>query len=108
MVLGKIGYCQGEPNKMNKRKFLNKDTGKIITLTVNKTKMQIKYRGKWINGGDFYKKGYEDANIKQLCARCNKDIKPSFKWYCENCQIAHKKDMMEVINEVNNFLGDNL
>ena len=67
--------------------------------------MQIKYRGKWMKGGDFYKKGYEDANVKQLCARCNKDIKPSFKWYCESCQVAHRKDMTEIIAPLAEVLG---
>lgn len=86
---------------------MNKITGKTITLTVNKSKMQIKYRGNWINGSDFYKKGWTDANTRKKCESCDKDL-DSYNWYCDKCEIENKKAMAEIMNDVNSFLGANL
>lgn len=78
--------------------------GKTLTLSVNKSKHLIKYRGKWIPASDFYKKGYEDANIAKKCVDCGKEL-DGFYWECQPCRAKRNVAMAEIVGEVMGFLG---
>ena len=83
-----------------KRVFRHIDNDSIVTLNYDKVKNLLHHNGKWIKPREFYNLGYEDANVKQICVRCKKDVKPSFKWLCKSCNTRVQKELNEIAGEV--------
>lgn len=91
----------------SKHSFIFKSTNKLVTLKYNKAKNQVLFKGKWINGADIYKLGFNDANLSKKCVDCNKDL-IDYSWECSACETKKKKALNEIVSETYNFLGANL
>jgi hypothetical protein len=88
--------------------FTDRETGsKLLRLQYNNKTKLVKYRNKWIEPEIIYKKGYEDANIKQKCVDCEKPLRSNYYgWRCNECQTKNQRMMTEIIKTVNEVFKD--
>ena len=87
---------------MNYHYFINRDYDpkSLIKLPFNKSKLTVKYKGKWIKGSEIYNLGYQDPNMSGKCTECDKPIN-NYKWDCDQCHIKRQKANNELMQEFN-------
>lgn len=84
--------------------FTDRETGnKLLRLEYNKKTKLVKYRNKWIEPEIIYRKGYQDANTKQKCNDCEKQLN-NYTWRCDTCKSRNQRILTKIIGEVTKTL----
>lgn len=93
---------------MKRLSFVNRysKSDRRTTLKYNKSKNLLLFKGNWVKPEIVYKMGFTDANNTKKCVKCGADTNSFKEFRCTQCELKHNKAMREIVNEVNNVLGD--